>query len=130
MEEENTLVLFDFEEGFAIEKVEARDVEIDLVRGSTGRSLRIRSGHDSEWPGITLFPDGERWDVSGRREMLMDVTNTGSNSVSVGVRIDNPGGDGNKNCVQVIEAFAPGETRTIVAELSATPWLLSPPVEI
>ena len=26
LEEENTLVLFDFEEGFAIEKVEARDV--------------------------------------------------------------------------------------------------------
>ena len=126
----NSLVLFDFEEGFAIEGVEARDVEIDLVRGRTGRSLRVKSGHEIEWPGITLWPDVDRWDVSGHREMMMDVTNTGDSPVSVGFRIDNPGGDRSKNCVQVVEEFAPGEVRTIVAELSATPWLLSPPVEI
>lgn len=124
------MLLYDFETGFDLEEVEARDVAISLVETAEGRGLRIASGHGVEWPGITLAPPDGRWDVSGYRQMKMEVTNTGSNRVSVGFRIDNPGGDGNTNCVQVVESFEPGEARTITADLSATPWQLSPPVEL
>ena len=124
------MLLFDFEEGFDIGAVETNDVDIALDQSDTGRRLRIASHHHTDWPGITLKPAGERWDVSGYRQLKMDVTNIGSNPVSVGFRIDNPGGDGTKNCVQVVESFDPGERRTITADLSATSWTLSPPVEI
>ncbi|MFC1582887.1 beta-galactosidase, partial [Planctomycetota bacterium] len=70
------------------------------------------------------------WDASGFRRIAMDVVNTDTIPVSVGLRIDNPGGDGSKNCVQVVEKLEPGEKRTIIAALSPTPWVVDPPVKI
>ncbi|MFC1525209.1 beta-galactosidase [Candidatus Latescibacterota bacterium] len=129
-EEVETMQLFDFEGAFALQEMEARDVDISLVPSGGGQALRIASGHAVDWPGITLSPPGDRWDVSGYRQLTMDVTNTGSNEVSVGLRVDNPGGDGNVNCVQVIESLAPGDRVSIVAELCQTPWRLTPPLEL
>ena len=125
-----SLVLYDFEPGFELEEVEARDVDLALANIGTGVGLRMVTGHSIEWPGITLKPPGDSWDISGFQRLRLAVTNTGPNPVSVGFRIDNPGGDGNRNCVQVVESFTPGESRIISADLSATPWILSPPVEL
>ena len=124
------MVLFDFGEDFALEQVEARDVAISLEPAEGVQALRIASGHAIEWPGITLRPPGDHWDLTGYRQLAVSVTNTGTNQVSVGFRVDNPGGDGSANCVQVVESFAPGEQRAMVAELCLTPWRLVPPVEI
>ena len=129
-EEAGPMQLVDFEEGFSLPEVEARDVSLSLVPAGDGRGLQIVSGHAVEWPGITLKPPDGRWDVSGFRQVVVEVTNTGGNAVSVGLRVDNPGGDGNVNCVQVVERLASGEARTIVAEICQTPWRLTPPLDL
>ena len=128
--EKKSLVLFDFEKDFKLEDVDARDIEIDLVESDAGRSLRIVSSHNIERPGITLKPAGEKWDLSGYRHMKMEVTNTGSNQVAVGLRIQSPGSEESRNWVEVVEPFNPGETQTLTAELAVTSLVVSPPVEI
>jgi len=124
------LVLFDFQKGLKLEDVDAQDAKIDLVKSGTGQGLRIATGHHIERPGITLKPAGDRWDLRGYRYMKMEVTNTGSNQVAVGLRIQSPGSEESKNWVEVVEPFNPGETQTLIAELAVKSLMVSTPVEI
>ncbi|NKB71494.1 MAG: beta-agarase [Candidatus Latescibacteria bacterium] len=126
-EEASGLTLVDFGADFRPAQTQLRNVEVNST--PEGR-LRIASGHRIEWPGISFSPAGDSWDISGYRQVGLEVENSGPEPVSVGLRVDNPGADGSSHCVQVVEAFEPGEKRLLAAELSATSWALDPPLQL
>ena len=110
-------VLFDFEGEFDFSTVEARSVKVSGVDADGGQALRMGAAHDQRWPGITLVAPKGKWDLTSSEAVEIGVTNVGEGEPQVGLRVDNPGADGAKNCVQVIEGVKPGETITIRAEL-------------
>ncbi|NQT88551.1 beta-agarase [bacterium] len=103
-------VLFDFEGGFAVGKVEARDIKATHVRGS---ALRLESGHKDAWPGITLVAPKGVWDLSAFDHVALDVRNVGANAVTVNCRVDNAGADGARNCNTGNVALKPGGKGTL-----------------
>jgi hypothetical protein len=107
---EEERVLLNFDRDFDAAKVEARDVKVSLAPGGAGQALHIASGHQQEWPGITLpAPAAEkRWDLSPNSYLALDVKNVGANEVTVCCRVDNPGADGVKNCSTGSVTLAPG----------------------
>ncbi len=102
-------MLYDFEGQFDAGRIEARDVQVSLVRKEGGgAALRIASGHRQDWPGITLPAPGGRWDLSSSAALQLDVANVGTNPVTVCCRVDNPGADGVKNCITRSLQLEPG----------------------
>ncbi len=124
------IILFDFESGPVTDRMHARSVTPELIRSGKGHVLCISSRPTEDWPGITLKPAAGFWNISDFSAMKMDVENTGNNKVKVGLRADNPGSDGSRNCIQTVESFDPGEKRTVILQLSETPFILSKQTEI
>ncbi|MFQ6096912.1 MAG: beta-agarase, partial [Armatimonadota bacterium] len=106
-------VLFDFEEGFHLGGVEVRGVKVTKVRSGGGSALRIASGHDQDWPGITLKAPEGRWDLSKYEAVALEVKNVGGNDVTVACRVDNPGADGVRNCNTGHIMLKAGESGTL-----------------
>ncbi|MHC5036224.1 MAG: beta-agarase [Planctomycetota bacterium] len=129
-EEHSPLVLFDFEKGFALDKVEARDVKIRLTEAPKGRALSLRTGHRIKWPGITLKPQNPPWDLSRHTHVALDVCNHGEKSVHVCCRADNPGADGVVRCVTEKIVLKAGESGVLSVPLIRSPWILEPPFSI
>ena len=71
-------VLFDFEGGFDVATVEARDVKVTEAKREQGSALRIASGHRQAWPGIDLPAPKGKWDLSAFDYVALDVKNVGS----------------------------------------------------
>jgi len=126
-QELQSLVLFDFEKGFDIGTVITSDAKVTV---SEGGSLRIETGHKEQWPGITLRAPAGKWDLSKYEYMSIDVKNMGSSQVTVYCRVDNPGSDGDKNCVTDSITIGAGITETLVVSVFPGPWRLSESVEL
>jgi hypothetical protein len=113
-------LLFDFDKGFDFAAVEARDAKVTESKGDAGSALRMQTAHHDPWPGITLkAPDGH-WDLSAWRQVALDVTNVGTNDVTVSCRVDNPGADGRQNCVTASVSLKPGEAKGLTVDLPPT----------
>ena len=123
-------VLFDFEPPFDAATVEARDVTVSLVEVGTGKAMRLDSGHNTDWPGITLKAPAGKWDLSDVRYAAFDATNIGSAPADVWCRVDNPGADGNRNCVQTGFRLEPGASGTLTIPLSPDSRRFSRPLTI
>ncbi len=104
--------LFKFDQDFDINVVEPADAKVSLS-SENGGALRVDTGHDAIWPGITLKAPQGHWDLSEHSFVALDVKNVGSNHIGVFWRVDNPGADGSKNCVTKRVALAPGEKKTV-----------------
>ncbi|TWU59215.1 hypothetical protein Poly51_20010 [Rubripirellula tenax] len=123
-------VLFSFDDESQLAGIEARDMKLSIAESGSGTKLQVQSGHEIDWPGITLKPKGEFWDGSPYQRFAMDVSNTGDTGFELGLRIDNPGGDGQTDSVTVMTFVKPGESRTVSASLSDTPWQFSKPLKL
>ena len=120
------LVLFDFEQGPDLTTVEQRSVAASYEAVGEGRTLRIASTPEDDWPGLTLLPSAGAWDASSFTTIEMDVTNLGANALSVALRADNPGADGVKNCVTGHLDLKAGESGTLRQELTRKSVAASP----
>lgn len=98
--------------------VKTSDATVRIVRDST---LRIETGHKSQWPGVTLVAPQGRWDLSRRQAVEFDVRNVGTEAVTVSCRVDNPGADGNKHCVTGSLRLDPGSNGTLRVTFSTFP---------
>jgi hypothetical protein len=105
--------IVDFTPGYDLSGIERNDVKLTLTMNGT---LRIESGHAIDWPGITLRAPGGRWSFTGTGALSMDVFNPGTTGVEVGLRIDNPGGNPPRNCVQEIFTIPPGQRTTVATK--------------
>jgi hypothetical protein len=101
----NELVLFDFSAPLPAELLEMRSTSTRLTDEG---ALEIVFQPGTAWPGITLKAPEGKWDLRAYRRIGLDIRNTGSSSARVGFRVDNPGGDGSKNCLQQTIDIIPG----------------------
>jgi hypothetical protein len=124
---EPAIVLFDFSRDFDIGSVITGDAKVSL---SDDKALRIETGHENRWPGITLKAPAGKWDLSKYEYVSIDVANRGSKAVTVSCRVDNPGADGRENCVTDNITVKAKEAGTLVVRIFPTPWRLSEPVEL
>ena len=126
-QESTSLMLFDFGKGFDVGMVSTSDAKVALSEAGT---LRIETGHKESYPGITLRAPEGMWNLSKYEYVSVDVRNMSSQQVTIYCRVDNPGADGDKNCVTDSIALGPGTAGTLVVQLFPTPWRLSEPVEL
>src|SRR5438270_194090 len=64
-------LLFDFTGKFDPAKVQTTDAVVSFARSATSSLLRVQTGHQQPWPGITLpCPDGS-WDLSPFAELTV-----------------------------------------------------------
>jgi hypothetical protein len=101
-------MLYDFGKDVDAGKIEARDVRVSLSPGSDGTALRLASGHQQEWPGITLPAPAGHWDLSAFEKLQLEVANLGTNRATVCCRVDNPGADGISHCITRSLELEPG----------------------
>lgn len=120
-------VLFDFDGEFQVAGVEARDARVDLREVGGNNSLRLSTGHKAPWPGITLKPNRDAWDLSAFAYVAVDVTNVGQEKVAVSLRIDSPGPDGKDIFDQAGMDIGPGQSETLKLPIKRSlPTVLAP----
>ncbi len=131
-EGDKPLVMFDFEDAGVLRLASVNaDAKFGLVDAAGGgKALRIETGHREPWPGITIKAPKGKWDLSTYRRVKMDVRNLGAGSATVCLRVDNPGADGQKNCVTGSIQLDGGKSGTLSVEFTSTPFRLTPPVKI
>ena len=121
------MVLFDFAGGFDAAAVITNDCKVALTQ--TG-SLRIETGHEEQWPGITLKAPPGKWDLVKYEYVSCRINNLGAQPVTVSCRLDNPGADGRKNCVTDRLTLDPKQSGTLSVRLFPSPWRLSEPLDL
>ena len=119
-------VLFKFSGDFDIDSIATSDAKVTQVE--TG--LRIETGREKPWPGITLKSPDDKWDLSGYEYISVDVKNVANEPVTVSCRVDNPGADGNKNCVTDSITLSGEEQGVLTVQIFPAPWKLSEPLEL
>ncbi len=106
--------LFDFTSGFDPATVRTQDATVSVKSGV----LTVSTGHQAEWPGITLPAPEGHWDLSPNGAVTLQLHNAGTNVVTVNCRVDNPGADGTKNCLTGSLRLNPGQTGTLDVSLT------------
>lgn len=109
-------VLIDFNRGYKPDLVAGTDAKA-AVEGTEMRVLRVETGHQQPWPGVTLKPDGAPWDLSSFGRITVQLRNPESKPLTVFCRVDNPGADGTKNCVTGSVEIGGGKSATLVVPL-------------
>lgn len=109
--------LFDFDRGFDLKSVQCNDANFAVTNSATGSVLRINTGHNQSWPGVTLPAAAGHWDLSSFAAVWLRMKNTGTNPVTVFCRVDNPGADGTKHCVTDSLVLKTGQTNTLKVQL-------------
>ena len=110
-------LLFDFENGFDLAKVEQRDVKASLATADGSTWLEIQTGTKQRWPGITLKPANGIWNLSKYNQVAIDVKNLGDETVRVSCRIDTPDFEGERVYYQEGIEIAPGVQATLTTTL-------------
>jgi cyclic lactone autoinducer peptide len=82
--------------------------------GGGRRALRVEADASSgQWPGMALHPPGGgKWNLDGCKAVDFDIENPGDKPLGIGLRVDNPGADGRRNCNAENARLAPGERKT------------------
>ncbi len=98
-----------------IKQVHTNGAFVSRVSSEGRKSWRVATGHQTDWPGISIRAPHEHWDLSPFAEVRIAVKNIGSNALPICSRIDNPGADGKSHCVNGTLTLAPGQSGTLVA---------------
>jgi len=93
-------------------------------------TLVIATGTQAQWPGVTLRPSGGRWDLSDRLLVEMRIRNRGTGTLTVNLRVDNPGADGREHCATGSGQIEGGRQAVVRTQLFPSQWRLSAPLEV
>ena len=112
------LLLFDFTRKSEMPKLTASDALATML--SAGGGLRVATGHQQSWPGITLPATGGHWDLSPYAQVSLKLRNPGTNALTLFCRVDNPGADGTDHCVTHSMSLGRGQTGVLNVPLKRT----------
>jgi hypothetical protein len=113
-------ILFDFTAKADLTQIVTADAKVSAATSGAGLALRIVTGHQATWPGVTLRAPGGSWDLSAFAQIATDIKNTGTNPITVFCRVDNPGADGVQHCITGSLDLGPGRTGTLKVPLKRT----------
>jgi hypothetical protein len=102
--------LLSFGQGFDLSTLKLSDAKVRLVPAADGQTLQIETGHEQNWPGITIQGPQNGWNLSSYGRLTMKVTNTGDQPVKVECRVDSTG-DENRTTVSV--TLQPSESKAL-----------------
>ncbi len=105
--------LVSFGRGFDIKVLILQDARPAIVDSGHAEVLRVKTGHDAPWPGITIKAPGGSWDLSAYGRIAVSVKNAGTKPIRLYCRVDSPGGDGAKNCVTGNTTLNPHESKQL-----------------
>ena len=108
--------LVNFGSGLDLARVTATDAKFSPAAGG----LRVNTGHQQPWPGITLPAPKGFWDLSPNSTVGLRVRNLGTNPVTVFCRVDNAGADGTDRCVTGSVKLGAGVEDTVLVPLKRT----------
>lgn len=129
--EDNTLVLFNFEEGLDQSLVKPQDATFELISNENNSFLQVDNGFTLRETGVKLVsPSDQPWDLNGYYQVKADVSNTGDEIIQVELFVGNdPDGLKRWYCSDYID-LKPGESGTITVDLSWTNWVFKPQLDI
>jgi len=78
-----------------------------------GATIRLATGHNEHWPGITLTPPEGLWDLSAFGHVAFKVENVGTNAVEVRCRIDDPRSNDTQTWLDAGISLRPGEQKAL-----------------
>ena len=107
-------VLVRFHDDFDLAKVQPNDVQLKLANSQ----LRMKTGHSTDWPGITLGAPQGGWNLTASGYVSVDIENLGANRVDVNMRVDDPGSAVANNWLTGRLTLKPGERGTLKVQLA------------
>ncbi|MBX7255655.1 MAG: beta-galactosidase [Candidatus Hydrogenedentes bacterium] len=90
------------------------NVDASVVRVKGERVLEVRF-KKSDWPNVYFAPREGAWDFSEASGIAIDVYNPEDLPVTVSMRVDNAGADGENHCVTAQTSAGPGKWTTLRA---------------
>ncbi len=112
-----TQTLVSFGEDYQSQLTTTSDATAQVAVDKGAAVLQVATGHKADWPGITIKAPNHSWDLSAFPELVLNVTNLGSEPIAIFCRVDSPGGDGVKNCVTENIRLQPSESKELVVTL-------------
>jgi len=101
-------------------KFPVSDAVVRIVKAGAGSALLLTTGTNQTWPGVTLPAHDGHWDLSLFAQVVVRVKNAGTTRGTLNGRVDNPGADGTKNCVNGSLTLDPGQSDTLRVHLRRT----------
>ncbi|MGC9036579.1 MAG: beta-galactosidase [Verrucomicrobiia bacterium] len=109
--------LVNFGGGFDGSLISATDAKFEIKRVAGGAVLSVITGNSSAYPGVTIRAPQKSWDLSEYDYVEAVVKNVGDGALTLNCRVDNPGADGNKNCVNGTLNIPAGQSRSLRVRL-------------
>lgn len=116
--EDQVLVRFSSQNELA--QVIASDAQFVLSRAANSPVLRVSTGKNQPWPGITIKAPSGVWNLAARQQISFEVRNTSSEPVTINCRVDNPGADGTVHCVTASLKLSMGKSGILQVPLTRT----------
>lgn len=82
--------LIDLEAEGIADRLKPSGEQVTYEQTAGGLSVRISAG-DAGYPGISIAPDGDAWDLSAFGHIEARIANTGDEAIRVNLRVDNAG---------------------------------------
>ena len=112
--------LFDFTLTTEFTRFPTSDAQVTSVQSGTTRAMRLTTGTNQPWPGVTLPAPDDHWDLTACAEVQVTVKNAGPSPATLNCRVDNPGADGSNHCVNGSLTLEPGHSDTLRVTLRRT----------
>lgn len=104
---------------YSRELMTGQDATMERVEHEGESVMQMATGHDADWPGMTLPAPDRHWNLSAYRKIRLHVRNVGDRPVTVHCRVDSPGGDGVKNSLTEHVDLEPRESKELSVLLQA-----------
>jgi hypothetical protein len=96
------------------------DAMVETIARDGRTVLRVQTGCNQRWPGVTLkAPEGSH-DLSAFATVILHARNIGERPFTLHLRVDNPGADGTKHCLTGSSRIEPGATGLVQVNLNRT----------
>jgi len=119
----------DFARALGAATITATDARIAWSTGPAV-ALRVETGRKERWPGVTLEPAAEPWNLAQHEHVAVAVKNLGAQPLTIECRLDSPAGEGSPKRVNARTTLDPQAARTIMVRLYPTPFQLTEPIEL
>ncbi len=131
----DSLMLFDFEDGFGLESMQTNDAKVSFVngvglQGKGSQKLLLETGLRSGSPSVTIKKPKGSWDLNPYYHVKMDITNAGEHPARIIFKVGDPEDSMEAWQMEIRFDLAPGQTKTVADDIVTTPWRFSKSLDL